>query len=37
MSDGKKVTVKETPDEVIGRVIEFRRLLVPPVIEQSQG
>ena len=36
MSDGKKVTVKETPEEVIQRVVEFRRLLVLPVIGQSQ-
>lgn len=32
LSDGKKVTVKETPEDVIQRVVEFRRLLAPPVL-----
>jgi flagellar protein FlbD len=31
LSDGKKVTVKESPEEVIARVIEFKRLLTPPI------
>jgi flagellar protein FlbD len=31
LSDGKKVTVKEAPEQVIAAVIEFRRLLAPPV------
>jgi flagellar protein FlbD len=31
LTDGKKVTVKESPDQVITLVIEFRRLAAPPV------
>ena len=37
LDDGKKVTVKETPEDVIVRVLEFRRQLIPPVVEQQQG
>jgi len=37
LDDGKKVTVKETPEDVIQKVVEFRRLLLPPVMEQQQG
>ena len=33
LADGKKVTVKETPEDVIQRVVEFRRLLAPPVMQ----
>ena len=31
LADGKKVTVKEAPEDVIQRVVEFRRLLAPPL------
>ncbi len=31
LTDGKKVTVKETPEQVIALVIEFRELAAPPV------
>jgi flagellar protein FlbD len=39
LSDGKKLTVKETPEQVIGRILEFRRLAAPPVVpkEEAQG
>lgn len=33
--DGKKVTVKETPEEAIEKVLQFRRLAAPPVLEQQ--
>jgi flagellar protein FlbD len=32
LSDGKKVTVKESAEDVIAKVLEFRRLAVPPVL-----
>lgn len=31
MGDGKKITVKETPNEVIEKILQFRRLAAPPV------
>ena len=31
LSDGKKVTVKESTEDVIAKVLEFRRLAAPPV------
>jgi flagellar protein FlbD len=31
LTDGKKITVKQTPQEVIDAVVAFRRLLAPPV------
>ena len=37
LTDGKKVTVKEAPADVIALVVAFRRLLVPPVHEQEQA
>jgi flagellar protein FlbD len=35
LSDGKKVTVKEAPDEVLGLIVSFKRLLTPPVLDQE--
>jgi flagellar protein FlbD len=32
LNDGKKLTVKETPEEVVDRILAFRRLTVPPVL-----
>jgi flagellar protein FlbD len=32
LTDGKKITVKESPDEVISLVLQFRRLAAPPVL-----
>ncbi len=37
LSDGKKVTVKEAPDEVLKMIIAFRRQVLPPVREPEQG
>ena len=31
LTDDKKVTVKEAPDDVIKLIVAFKRLLVPPV------
>lgn len=31
LSDGKKVTVRQTPEEVIAEVLQFRQLAAPPV------
>jgi flagellar protein FlbD len=36
LEDGKKTTVKETPEELIEKVLQFRRLAVPPV-QEAQG
>lgn len=38
MTNGQKLTVRETPDEVVERVIEFRRLIqaAPPAVQHSQ-
>jgi flagellar protein FlbD len=33
LSDGKKATVKQSPEEVIAEVLQFRRLAAPPVVE----
>ena len=33
LSDGKKTTVKETPDELIEKVLQFKRLAQPPVLD----
>ena len=36
MTDGKKQTVKETPAELLGRIVEFRRLAaLPPLLEHN--
>jgi flagellar protein FlbD len=36
LGDGKKLTVKETPEEVVGKILEFRReAAVPPVLSQA--
>ena len=35
LDDGKKLTVKETAEEVIGRILEFRKLAAPPVLENE--
>lgn len=35
LTSGRKHTVKESPDQVIGRVVEFRRELVKPIQVQS--
>ncbi len=35
LSDGKKVTVKETPEELIALVLQFRDLPAPPIHEQA--
>lgn len=35
LSDGKKLTVKETPEELIDKVIQFRRSTAPPVVGQE--
>jgi flagellar protein FlbD len=34
-SDGKKVTVKESPEDLIEKVIEFRRRAVPVVVDKQ--
>jgi flagellar protein FlbD len=34
-SDGKKVTVKESAEDLIEKVIEFRRRAVPVVVEKQ--
>jgi flagellar protein FlbD len=31
--DGKKSTVKETPEAVIEKILAFRRLAAPPLLE----
>jgi flagellar protein FlbD len=36
LSDGKKTTVKETPEKLIEKVLQFKRLAVPPV-QEGQG
>lgn len=33
LDDGKKLTVKESPEEVVEKVLQFRRLAAPPVAE----
>ena len=33
LTDGKKITVKETPDEVIALVLAFRKLAAPLVMD----
>jgi flagellar protein FlbD len=33
--DGKKITVQGSPEELIEKVIEFRRRAVPVVVEQQ--
>lgn len=33
LDDGKKVTVKETPEELIEKVLQFRGLIVPQVLD----
>ncbi|HTB22102.1 MAG TPA: flagellar FlbD family protein [bacterium] len=35
LSDGKKLTVKETPEEVVEKVLDFHRRIVPPVMDQA--
>jgi flagellar protein FlbD len=35
LSDGKKLTVKESPEELIEKVLDFQRLAVPPVLESG--
>jgi flagellar protein FlbD len=35
LTDGKKVTVKESAEELIEKVIEFHRRTVPSVMEQQ--
>lgn len=35
LADGKKITVKESADELIEKVIEFRRRAVPVVVEKQ--
>jgi flagellar protein FlbD len=37
LSDGKKVTVKEAPEEVLSLIVSFKRLLTPPVLDSEQG
>lgn len=32
LNDGKKVAVKQTPEEVIAEVLQFRHLAAPPVL-----
>jgi flagellar protein FlbD len=32
-SDGKKTTVKDTPEAVIEKILAFRRLASPPLLE----
>ncbi len=32
LTDGKKVTVKESAEDVIVKVLEFRKLAAPPVL-----
>ncbi len=36
LGDGKKLTVKETPEEVVSRILEFRRLAAPPVLSGDE-
>jgi flagellar protein FlbD len=36
LSDGKKTTVKETPEELIEKVLQFKRLAFAPV-QEAQG
>jgi flagellar protein FlbD len=36
LEDGKKATVKESPEELIEKVLQFRRLAAPPV-QEAQG
>lgn len=33
LADGKKLTVKETPEELIEKVLQFRSLVAPPVLD----
>ncbi len=35
LGDGKKLTVKETPEEVVEKVLEFRRRAAPPVVDRT--
>ncbi len=35
LDDGKKITVKETPEELIEKVLQFRRLAAPMVLKQE--
>jgi len=35
LGDGKKLTVKETPEEVVSKILEFRRNALPPVLDQA--
>jgi flagellar protein FlbD len=35
LSDGKKLTVKETPEEVVEKVLDFHRHIGPPVMDQA--
>jgi flagellar protein FlbD len=35
LTDGKKITVKESTEELIEKVLEFRRRAVPAVMEQQ--
>ena len=32
LSDGKKIRVKETVDQVLGRILEFKRRILPTVV-----
>jgi flagellar protein FlbD len=35
LNDGKKVTVKDTPEEVVSKILAFRRLAAPPILGQE--
>lgn len=35
LGDGKKLTVKETPEEIVGKVLDFRRSASVPVLDQA--
>jgi flagellar protein FlbD len=35
LGDGKKLTVKETPEEVVEKVLDFHRRAAPPVLDQA--
>jgi flagellar protein FlbD len=35
LSDGKKLTVKDSPEELIARILEFRRQAFPPVLDSA--
>jgi len=37
LTDGKKVIVREDPDEVIRRIVAFRRRVIQPDIEEVKA